>query len=326
MTQKTICFCILLNVKPFYFYHLLKADYPEAIAFDKILGDTVTWETCLRKIIFTDINIEQHLDQCRDLHLANNTVQNFDQLRHLELLTETEALSFLIEVLCGIRSKVIGETEIFGQFRKFLELDEVKKLSFFQNRQLLQFILQQVKEIRDQYITGLSVNSYGSLIRKKMGSVGEISFIGYGQLAQKIYPWVKNNNVKFHVRDLNKSKANSDADLNFDEIHSNHYYSNLIIVAPIKSEVLCEIIKAQPQIKNIIDCRGLDSEYTSLKQYASNNQIELTELSDLFLFLETEQGKAKEILPQVKLEILNRCQAYYLKVQHRPLGWEDLCG
>lgn len=312
-------------MKPFYFYHLLKADCPEVVAIDKILGHTVTWETCLRKIIFTDQNFEQNLDQGRDLHFANNPVQNLNQFGHLELLAETEALSFLIEVLCGIRSKVIGETEIFGQFKKFLESEEVKKFSFFQNKQLLQFIFQQVKEIRDQYITGLSVNSYGSLIRKKMSAAGDISFIGYGQLAQKIYPWVKNNNVKFHVRDLKKANASSEVDLNFDEINSSCYYSNLIIVAPVKTEILCQIIKSQPQIKTVIDCRGLDSDYTSLKQFSSDSEIELTELSDLFLYLESEQEKAKEILPQAKVDILNRCQAYYFKVQHRPLGWEDLC-
>ena len=77
---------------PFYFYHLNKdhaTSQPEA-------KNIVIWETCLRKIIFTE-NIDPNYAEKKS---------------NLDLYEDEKALIFIIEVLCGLQSRVIGETEI----------------------------------------------------------------------------------------------------------------------------------------------------------------------------------------------------------------------
>lgn len=284
----------------FYFYHITKNQNTHV----QLEQNSVIWETCLRKIIFSE-----------------NT-QNANS--GLEFYKDEQALIFILEILCGLQSKVIGETEIFGQFKKFLESVEAKQVSFFQNQQLLQFLLKEVKDIRDKHMTKLGTNSYGSLIRKKCQHEKKISLLGYGQLAQKILPWVsENRDVQIHVRNLNKYKNKEN--LNLKDLNQSEFYSTLIIAAPIETSALLEKIRNSPLVTQVIDCRGLDADFQSLKGQL-NSAIELVELSDLFASLEVQQDKMKKFIPIVKQEIKERAEAFYMKLYHRPLGWEDLCG
>lgn len=281
----------------FYFFHSLKELRLQKPSDKNIF----IWETCLRKIIFSE---------------NQKPVKN-----HLELFEDEAALIFLIEVLCGLQSKVIGETEIFGQFKQFILSEEGQKISFFQNPQFVQFIFKQVKEIREKHITGLGVNSYGSLIRKICQNDEEISLIGYGQLAKKILPWISQRKVKIHVRD--KSKYIDSENHQFVNLQETNFYSTVIVAASMKTENLFTFIRPDANLKKIVDCRSLDENDSSIKL---STQAEVIDLKDLFASIEAKQDNMKTLLPIIKNEIQERVQAYYLKVQHRPQGWEDLCG
>jgi glutamyl-tRNA reductase len=266
--------------------------------------NSVIWETCLRKIIFSE------------------KTQNANS--NLEFYKDEQALIFILEILCGLQSKVIGETEIFGQFKKFLESVEGQQVLFFRNQQLRQFLLKEVKDIREKHINKLGTNSYGSLIRKKCQHEKSISLIGFGQLAKKILPWVSDHrDVRIHVRNLSKYENNEK--LNLQDLNQSEFNSTLIIAAPIEAKLLIKKIKNLPNIHKVIDCRGLDAEFKSLKGQI-NSSVELVELSDLFSILENQQDNMKKFIPIVKKEIKERAEAFYMKLYHRPLGWEDLCG
>lgn len=297
MTIKFKIFDRLFTVNSFYFYHLLK-NKPQDLILDH---DAVVWETCLRKIIFAD---------------------DSQMIPGSQFMSESEALTFLISVLCGLQSKVIGETEIFGQFKKFVDSEQGKKVSFFQNSSFYQFILKEVKEIRDQYITRLGVNSYGSIIRKKINSDSAISVLGNGQLTEKIKPWLKNHTVQIHARNSLKY----DPSLQIQELDQSILSSTVIIAAPISTQDLQIYLGQNLNVTKIIDCRSLDANCTSLKEFCQDQQIQLIELNDLFQSLEEEQTKIKQHLPVIFEEIKLRSEAYFLKLQHRPMGWDDLCG
>lgn len=271
------------------------------------LQNIAIWQTCLRKIIFFDSPEAEQFFQSKEI---------------LELKKEQQALQFLIEVLCGLQSKVIGETEIFGQFKKFIETPEAKKISFFRNPSFIQFIFQQVKELREKYLLGLAVNSYGSLIRKKCIQDGEISLIGYGQLAQEIIPWLKKSK-KIHVHVRKSERYQPTEQLAFHDLTSQPLQSVVILAAPVESVVLESILKNK-HVEQIIDCRALDQTQYSLKNKISARHI--IELKDIFNSLENEKIKFQKILPAIKSEIFERAEGYIFKVQHRPHGWEDLCG
>ncbi len=286
-----------------FFYHHLK----QTAAVEPVFYRSVIWETCLRKIIFTD----QH------------------EIKNTCFLKNESALIFLIELLCGLHSKIIGETEIFGQFKKFIESTEAKKVNFLNNPQLIQFLLSDVKYIRETHIQKIGVNSYGSLIRKicqKEKYISKnISVIGYGQIAQKIIPWMsQDSNIQIHVRNLDKYK---DVKIKYSltEISIALLQPTVIIAAALPLDELKKLFLQNPQVKKVIDCRGLSSANESVRHLNLMN-VDIIELSDLFDSLQKQQNSIKNKIPEIKKEIQDRVDAFMLKLQHRPLGWEDLCG
>ena len=99
--------------------------------FKSLAADTsslaLVWKTCLRQIVIfqndnSDFNQELGLNDLDEVH------ENED------------ALQFLIEILCGLHSPVFGETEVFGQFKKYIETYSM--LEIFLQLQILLKILQ----------------------------------------------------------------------------------------------------------------------------------------------------------------------------------------
>lgn len=289
-------------MEKFYFYHLIKGSISSKAEIQHI----AVWETCLRKIIFSD------------------ELENPQDNRDLDFYENEAALIFLFEVLCGLQSKVIGETEIFGQFKLFLRSESARNISFFQNQQFVQFVLKQVKEIREKYMTGLAVNSYGSLIRKLCQNEAKVSVVGFGHLAQKILPWLEQHETHIHVRNKAKYKGNFVDKLY--QLKDSPFFSTLVIAAPLETSEVVDLLLAQNQVTKIIDCRSIEAADVSLKSVSYLQKIEIIELNDLFASIEATQERIKALLPVIKAEIHERVQAYLLKVQHRPLGWDDLCG
>ena len=292
----------------FHFYHHQNKDF-HSLELSR-LQNTVVWETCLRKIIFYD---------------SSEDVQGLEKNSESIHKKEIEAIHFLIEVLCGLQSRVMGETEIFGQFRKFIETDDAKKVSFLNNPKFVQFIFQQVKEIREKYLSGMAVNSYGSLIRKKCSNQDRIHILGYGQLAQEIIPWLKNKKVNVYVRNHQRFQNTEKITFhNFNSVNRAQLADQvMILAAPVETAGLQASFNSKG-IGQIIDCRALNQAQSSLKLL--NLAKDVVELNDLFHLLEGEKEKFKNILPAVTQDIALRAQNYFYKAQHRPLGWDDLCG
>ncbi len=112
----------------------------------------------------------------------------------LERFEGAAAYAFLLRVCCGLESKLVAETEIFGQikqaWRAFSERGSplAKRLSPW-----IQSLFQDAKEIRAQYLSCLGSVSYGSQVRRMLGegaANGPTLLIGAGQLAQSVAPWL----------------------------------------------------------------------------------------------------------------------------------------
>jgi glutamyl-tRNA reductase len=75
---------------------------------------------------------------------------------------------FLLEVICGLKSKLLGENEIVSQFKSaYKEFIKTENL----NTQLLLIIeklFKDTKEIRTKYLIGLGQKTYASITRRKI--------------------------------------------------------------------------------------------------------------------------------------------------------------
>ena len=213
------------------------------------LGDPwFNWQTCLRQIALGH--------------------QDWDlQTQHpVQVYHGKDAYRFLLEIGCGLHSPMVGETEVFGQFRKLV--DEVKSSSHSAHAWLadvLEQIRLDIKKIRARHLVGLGSQSYGSLIRKKTKSADGVSIIGGGHLAQEILPWLAKHpgSVSVLVRNLEKHEQSQQefAFAQWLDLHHSEALENLqpavVVAAPMTGVEITAKLKASPEKPSVVyDLRG----------------------------------------------------------------------
>ena len=123
--------------------------------------------------------------------------------------TGPEAYQYLLEIICGLQSKLIGENEIVGQFKKahqqFVQMDE-KDTKLLK---IIEKLLKDAKEIRTSYLLGLCQKTYASITRKYvMAQKADcIVILGSGSLAEDlINQFKKKTRTLICARNINKVK------------------------------------------------------------------------------------------------------------------------
>jgi hypothetical protein len=112
----------------------------------------------------------------------------------LESFSGDQAYAFLLRFACGLESKLVAETEIFGQIKQAWRIFSERGSALA--RQLspwIQLLFQDAKAIRAQHLGHLGSASYGSQVRRLLGDEparGATLLIGAGHLAQSVAPWL----------------------------------------------------------------------------------------------------------------------------------------
>ena len=141
------------------------------------------------------------IDTCQRRVAVCNGADMLALVRHefpddgaLESYEGADAYAFLLRFAAGLESKLVAETEIFGQiktaWREFCERGTPLgcHLSAW-----IQLLFQDAKEIRSQHLSRLGSASYGSQARRLLGDEaggGPTLLLGAGQLAQSVAPWL----------------------------------------------------------------------------------------------------------------------------------------
>ncbi|HEY5020769.1 MAG TPA: hypothetical protein VII17_07100 [Steroidobacteraceae bacterium] len=140
-------------------------------------------DTCQRRvaILFGD----ERLEAARSQFPADGALEHFEG---------AAAYAFLLRFCCGLESKLVAETEIFGQIKQAWRDFSSQGSSL--SKQLLpwmQHLFEDAKEIRAQHLGSLGSVSYGSQVRRLLGEKagsGPTLLLGAGQLAQSVAPWL----------------------------------------------------------------------------------------------------------------------------------------
>lgn len=106
-----------------------------------------------------------------------------------EVLQGPKAYRLLLEVLCGLHSKMLGENEIVGQFKLAYQNYLRNPHRLPQLMPLLEKLFKDAKEIRSQHLMAIGQQSYSGLSRKilQMHAPHEaVTIIGSGQLASDL--------------------------------------------------------------------------------------------------------------------------------------------
>ena len=145
-------------------------------------GQFFILNTCQRTLILSLNSPENLLDASENINL--NPSKDEHEISFKEQFNGIQAYQYLLETICGLKSKLLGESEVMGQFReaykKYLECSNYNK-----NLQLiLEKALQDAKNLKSHYLNNLAQKTYSNITRKilKNNQAKKVLIIGSGQL------------------------------------------------------------------------------------------------------------------------------------------------
>jgi Glutamyl-tRNAGlu reductase, N-terminal domain len=140
-------------------------------------------DTCQRRVAV--MFGADKLDAARRQFPADGALEHFEG---------AAAYAYLLRFCCGLESKLVAETEIFGQIKQaWREFSGRGSPLATELSSWIQQLFQDAKEIRAQYLGNLGSVSYGSQVRRLLGdevACGPTLLVGAGQLAQAVAPWL----------------------------------------------------------------------------------------------------------------------------------------
>ncbi len=283
-------------------------------------SEVVVWETCLRQILLGHASAFSRVE-----------LQDDD-----EMLSDRRAYQFLLEVVCGLHSKIQGENEIVGQFKKRFHASPLPELFKSRFSRLLQSLLSDMKQVRTQFPLNSGVHSYGSFVRKAALGAMPVTILGTGELAASILPWVLKENDR--VRVLFRSEAGRDRllagiresaeKIDFTSLGERliPFTGTLVIAAPIEAkEVLRKFSESGSVPAQIIDFRR---ECESDPILVADKSVQMITLHDFFRNAK-DSGTAGATVRTQALDLISTLSSARYDgdaIQIRTGGWEDLCG
>jgi len=273
----------------------------------------VLWKTCLRQIAFgrADWQFEEHIETTDEIYQGE------------------EAYRFCLEVVSGLHSRVLGETEVLGQFRELFLNQKFQPESWSQQlHRFTQAVLTDVKTVRQKHLMATGSQSYGSYARRLLKGFKQVDIIGSGQLVESMLPWLCKEDWKVRIlcRDLAKAKSRFQSISERLKVVSLFKSAPLaeavVIAAPLKSEQFKEFGVGFDQ-KLIIDYRDV----STTDSIAVANDGKLITLQDYFSEFQSTQNEVDLRVSAARLtirELVARREAKLTQI--RPFGWEDLCG
>lgn len=277
------------------------------------------WQTCLRRILFLNANENRALiEAAEDQQLIPPTA---------EVFRGQQAYRFLLEVICGLNSPIVGETAVMGQFKEFLLHAKFPKTpwgTFL--RDLSTNLMIDAKRIRHAHLQKLGSQSYGSLVRQNVKGMPAVAVLGAGKLAREILPWlIGKTKVRVFCRNLQKA---SDLLKEYPEIELLQYSTSdagwneneaaLVIAAPLKAAQVAAWSNLQTaHFSKCLDLRG-EAETDPVSG-------QVIKLHELFEALRAERRRLESHVEAARADIKQLVQRQTQQAQFRPFGWEDLC-
>lgn len=277
--------------------------------FSRFSGRWVPWQTCLRRVAF-------------GRHVALST-QNIHP--DTQVFIGEKAYQFALEVVCGLHSPMIGETEVYGQFKQLLEGVISDESSDVFVRQWLEDINLDAKQIRQKHLIGLGSFSYGSVVRKIAKPFDSICFLGAGIFVKDILPWVRKSKKSIFVSCRNPVKARSVLQEHVEYVQLTDLgqllpdSGLLVICAPMSSDQIKGwMAQYGHRFGHILDLRGESAEDPLW------GRVPVTTLQQVFGQLESTRQHARDRIDLARNLIQNLSQQKNHQMQVRPFGWHDI--
>jgi glutamyl-tRNA reductase len=265
---------------------------------------TLVWQTCLREVVFTDDDAEPWA-------------------RGGEALRDADAYGRLLEIICGLRSPLVGETQVLGQFKAFLAALRPEQRWF---TAIGQRLLTDARAIRARHLHHLGQRTYGSAVRSCTAGCSTVALIGSGALADEILPFISGDARSVHQwtrRPAGLQRGSSVThrliaawrDAAVDESAA----AAVVVAAPVPDADLQHVASRYAHVHCVVDLRA-DS-----ARLAWSSGVRVITLGDLFAQMAAHQLAGGRAVAAARAEILVRSRDFHRAELLRPFGWDDLC-
>lgn len=265
------------------------------------------FETCLRGLLIS----------------TNGFPLEFQQQPPTDFLQGDQAYAWLLEVLAGLHSPLLGETEVLGQFREQVVFPLGSSVPRF-----LKWIVEDVKKVRHECLQNLGQKTYGSLARRILDGDQPLYFLGAGQMTREILPFMQQENrqtVKVVARSLDRAQRTlpPSSEIQLWNTIIQEPVFDLIVAAPVGDEALREWLDLHPgNVHRCLDLRALPAQGA---QSACSTLGGFWNLEDFFKLQQGEESIAREKVRQARLRIQQVTEKRWSQRWDRPFGWEDVC-
>lgn len=290
---------------------IVVANFSKAEKISLSFKGALLFETCLRQMfIFTEEGF--------------NKAKKNEVFKGALVLKNLEAIEYIVKVISGLESPILGETEVLGQFKKQILPQVIEKSEF---KSVIDFALNITKFVRTKHLKSLGSQTYGSMVRRVLKAEKNVMFIGSGVLASSILPWVYKSKIcMMAVRNLDKFKS-SKLIKTYDKVKAyslaeplNYDFPlSVVVCAPISSKKL-EVYLKNANVKTVIDLRE-NSESDEL--CFSDSEAKVFRLKEVFTEISQKESRRDQILFSVNKDIKDKIDSNLVK--YRPFGWDDLC-
>lgn len=283
-----------------------------SVSVSSVSAASFSFETCMRHILL--LNSEE-------VGQVAHLIREGDQV----FLGE-EAYRFLLEVVCGLHSSLIGETEVYGQLKNQVANYEFTSDPFSNYLQrVFRSLFQDAKQIREKHLKDLGSQSYGSVLRREVRGTKRVHLLGAGHLVLEVLPWLAKDGTEVHVHCRNPEKAVAELPKSVN-VHGLNAASlieagdAIVIAAPVDAEWIRSWLAEAKPAKLIVDLRA-DSHVDRVGAQFGR-ALELGEMLTRITANQAALAKRKnDALAMVQDLSLDRAR----HTEYRPFGWEDVC-
>lgn len=246
------------------------------------------WRTCLREITFFDTTPPEAAAG--------------------ETLSGADAYALMLEVICGLHSPVVGETQVMGQFRAFLGSFADTGAEWL--TALGDELVRDARAVRERHLRGVGSGAYGTEVRRLLQGCDVIALIGRGALATELRPYLEDCG---RVEEWTRPQLTPSA-----VRPPTPGAAGVVVAAPVAGAAVEHVARHYPGLKHIVDLRAA-GERTPLP-YPS-----VTTLEALFEAAGASAAVSAQRVAAAQTMIRELARAYACRQQVRPFGWEDLC-
>ena len=278
-----------------------------------------SFTTCMRHVLVVDA------DESDLLALQASVKMTADD----ELLRGDEAYRLLLEVVCGLRSPLIGETEVYGQFKNAVANFNLPGSPWGGLlARVFKSLFEDAKQIRQAHLKDLGSQSYGSILRRELKGLTRVHILGAGHLVREILPWMAKDGISItvHCRNPQKSKEELGEALSarvtilpLDDRRGLADAEAIVMAAPVTASWFQVWVPADANPGFVADLRA-DSSTDAIDGFRN-----VLDLSQMLSKLNENQAllieRKRTALDAVQEAVASRAR----HVDYRPFGWDDVC-